>query len=375
MSDLLQISNTRDFVQQLKTGTFERVEVGPCDLGQHGGAEFGPATWSHVRMTGTKLVGLNVKQLRADRWMARGALLNGTRFEAAELSGVHISNSQAMAIQWPSAVLRRCSFVETPLTNANLSRALFTDCRFEIADLNHANLSEALLLNCSLSDNRQGGAVVDNANLSGAVLCGVNLSGAGLFRANFDGAVLVNVDMRGANLVDASFRDTVMVQCKTDHADMSPQTESQIKQARSDVGAIIAALQRHHEPQQLAAVTAGLLAGGVIAGASAAPAPTPSADPVAELVQLDFATLVRELQGRGGPSELGRLRVDGNHVYARGVDGQEVRLTAQDRSAPIRPPVMRQPEPERAAPPAPAAPAPPPNFGGGGGDGGGLEID
>ncbi|MBP47481.1 MAG: hypothetical protein CMH53_06045, partial [Myxococcales bacterium] len=126
MSDLHQIANARDFIEQLKSGQMQRVEVGACDLGQHGGEEFGPARWGHVRMTGTKLVGLTIRQLQADRWMARGVLLNGTRFTKAELRGVNISNSQAMAVQWPHAVIQRCRFVETPLTNANLSRALIT---------------------------------------------------------------------------------------------------------------------------------------------------------------------------------------------------------------------------------------------------------
>ncbi|MBP46482.1 MAG: hypothetical protein CMH53_00920 [Myxococcales bacterium] len=231
-----------------------------------------------------------------------------------------------------------------------------------------------MLLNCTFSDTRQGGAVVDNANLSGAVLCGVNLSGAGLFRANFDGAVLVNVDLRGANLVDASFKDTVMLNCRTDTADMSPATQAQIQQARSDVNAIMDSLVRHHEPKQLAAVTAGLLSSGAPTTATSPAAPT---DPVADLVKLDFSTLVRELQGRGGPAELGQLRVEGQHVFARGVDGQEVRLTSQERSEPVRPPVMRAqppeaPKPTPAATAAPVAPmAPPASFTGDPG----LEID
>ncbi|MCO4760697.1 MAG: pentapeptide repeat-containing protein [Myxococcales bacterium] len=383
MSDLNQIANARDFVQQLRTGRMHRVEVAPCDLGQHGGTEFGPASWNHVRMTGTKLVGLWIRDLKVDRWFARGVLLNGTRFEGAQLSSVSISNSQAMALQWPKAVLQGCRFSETALTNANLSRAALTGCHFDISDLNHTNLTEALLLNCRFTDSRQGGAVVDNVNLSGAVLCGVDLRGAGLFRANFDGAVLVDVDLRDANLVDANFRNAVMIGCKTDRADMSGETERQVRNAAGGIADITRTLLAHHEPAQLAMITAAVLAAMAdlerpAAAASPAAAAT-TGDPVAELVQLQFPTLIRELQGRGGPTELGRLRVEGDHVYARGIDGNEVRLTAQERSAPVRPPVMRDPKPAPATPrpaaPAPPDPAPaaPPSYGDF--DAAGLEID
>lgn len=393
MSDMNQIANARDFIQQLRTGRMHRVEVAPCDLGQHGGVEFGPSSWNHVRMTGTKMVGLTIRDLRVDRWLARGVLLNGTRFEGAELRSVSISSSQAMALQWPRAVLEGCQFSETPLTNANLSRAALTGCHFSISDLNHANLTESLLLNCRFTDSRQGGAVVDNVNLSGAVLCGVDLRGAGLFRANFDGAILVNVDLRDANLVDASFQGAVMIGCKTDRADMSESTETQVRAADGGISDIAKSLSGRHDPKQLAMITAAVLAAMVDVAQPAAATvadSVSSGDAVAELVLLKFPALVRELQGRGGPSELGRLRVDGDHVYARGVDGNEVRLTTQERSAPVRPPVMRDPTPERgsgggsrpssSARPAPARPAPPdpapaapPAYGDF--DAAGLEID
>ncbi len=400
MSDLNQIANARDFIQQLRTGRMHRVEVGPCDLGQHGGNEFGPASWNHVRMTGTKMIGLTIRDLRVDRWLARGVLLNGTRFEGSEMSSVSISNSQAMALQWPRAVLQGCKFQETALTNANFSRAVMTGCHFDISDLNHANMTESLLLNCRFTDSRQGGAVVDNVNLTGAVMCGVDMRGAGLFRANFDGAVLVNVDLRDANLVDANFNGAVMIGCQTDRADMSESTERQVRAAVGGIADIARILTGHHDPAQLAVITAAVLAAMVDVDrpVAAMADPVSTGDAVAELVLLKFPVLIRELQGRGGPAELSRLRVEGDHVYARGVDGNEVRLTAQDSAPAVRASVMRDPTaaataaaeaavngrsassrggrdaptPARPAPPK-AAPAAPPMHGDF--DAAGLEID
>jgi hypothetical protein len=106
-------------------------------------------------------------------------------------------------------------------------------------------------------------------------------------------------------------------------------------------------------------------------------------NPLNHLLAQPFAGLVRSLQGKGGPAELAQLRVDGDHVYARGVSGEEVRLTAAERAAPRVVPVMRDPlpAPRAAEPPRPpaaavAAPIPPANPGqAAAGRNAGLEID
>jgi hypothetical protein len=96
---------------------------------------------------------------------------------------------------------------------------------------------------------------------------------------------------------------------------------------------------------------------------------------LAALLRLPIAGLIRELQGRGGPQELGQLRVDGEHVYARSVSGEEVRLTAADRNPPRQPAPMRVPDPPAAAAPPRPQTAPPPAAPPQGGRYTGLEID
>jgi uncharacterized protein YjbI with pentapeptide repeats len=342
---------------------------------------------NHVRMTGTKLIGLHCTGWIANRWQGRGVLLRGTRLEKAELHHCDITNSQGQELHWPASKLFDSRFVETPLTNANFGRSVMVGCEFAQSDLNHANLTESLLLGCRFTDARQGGAVLDNINLSGAVLCNVDLRGANLFRASFANAVLVGVDLRESNLTGVSFRNAVIVDVKTDRADLAGSTHQEFHAAGTSMMEAFERL-RHLSPDVTAMIAAALLlrspgattapTAGSSAGASSA------ADPLASLMRLNFAAMIRELQGRGGPQELGQLRVDGDHVYARSVTGEEVRLTSA-QAAPARvAPQMRAPEPgaspssgnSPSAPSRPAAPAAAPApTSSAGGRFSGLEID
>lgn len=377
MSDLQSIDNARDLQHALQSGRVDRVQIGTCQLTP---SDFSNVRLNHVRMLGTKLTGVEIVGLVANRWHARGVEMMGTRFEGARLRGCDISNSLAQALQWPRAVMRSCRFTETPLTNSNFSRAVLSDCHFSTCDLNHTSLTESMLLACSFVDPRQGGAVLDNANLSGAVLVNVDLRSANLLRANFDGAVLVGVDLSDANLTGASFRDAVIINVKSDRAEMTRDVAQKLQAGGGSLDDIAHALATH-DPGHLALLFAATVEGLARSGSSA-PAPRasaasgPVADPVVGLLNLGFVELIRELQGKGGPAELGRLRVDGSHVYARGVDGNEVRLTTADNNQPQQAAPMAVPEPSPSAPVhAPAAPAPaaapmPDPFGGDG-----LEID
>jgi len=196
--------------------------------------------------------------------------------------------------------------------------------------------------------------VLDNANLAGAVLCHVDLRGANLLRANFSGAVLIDVDLRDANLVGVSFRDAVMVDVKTERAEIAGATIAEIQGAGSTLVDVFQRLR--HLPAEHSALLAAMVL--MRASTPKAAEPTsgamPQGDPLATLLRQSFAGMVRELQGRGGPPELGRLRVDGEHVYATSTTGDEVRLTSADRAAPRQAPQMRVPDPPRE----PAAPAP-----------------
>lgn len=372
MSDFQMLQNAADLRAALQAGHLERAELGAVDLPP---TDVGAVRLNHVRMLGTKLVGLGVGHLQAARVQARGVLLRGSRFEKAELQNWDVSASQAQEIQWPAAKLQDCRFHETPLTNANLQRAILVGCDFHVSDLNHARLSESMVLHTRFSDSRQGGAVLDNADLSGAVLCQVDLRGANLFRASFAHAVLIGVDLRDANLVGVRFQDAVLIDCKTERADLGGGSAEELARASGSLGDVFERL-RQLPAEHLAMMTAALLVrGGAVESTAASPsaAVQAAADPLAALLRMSFAGLIRELQGRGGPTELGQLRTDGEHVYARGTGGEEVRLTQATRDAPRQAAPMRTPDPTTPAPApprsAPAVPAPAP------GRHGGLEID
>lgn len=375
MSDLSSIVNVSDLRNALHAGSLERLDVQAVDLPP---TDAGRVQMNHVRFTGTKLVGLHLAGLEAARVQCRGVILRGTRFEHAELRNWDVSASHAQEIQWPAARMYDCRFTETPLTNANLGRALLVGCEFAMADLNQANLSESLIIQSKFTDTRQGGAVLDNANLSGAVLSGVSLRGANLFRANFTGAVLIGVDLRDANLVGVSFKDAVLIDVKTERAEMAGSTITEIQMAGTSLLDVFERL-RHLPVEHTALVAAAaLLRGNQTTAATPGAATSGQLDPLTVLLRLSFPAMVRELQGRGGPPELANLRVDGDHVFARGVSGEEIRLTGAERAAVRQAPQMRDPLPSPAATPsrpaaAPAQPAAAPRPG----DGryGGLEID
>lgn len=378
MSDLHSISNASELRSALQGGVLERCEIGPVDLPP---VDAPAVRLNHVRMTGTKMIGVHAAGWHANRWQARGVLLRGSRFDRAELHNCEIANGHGQELHWPAARLFDSRFVETPLTNANFGRALVVGCDFAQSDLNHATLGEAMLLNTSFADARQGGAVLDNVNLSGAVLCNVNLRGANLFRANFANAVLINVDLRESNLTNVSFRNAVVIDCKTERAELSGSTHQEYQTAGSSLSDIWERL-RHLPADVLALMTAALLAraqAGVPATATSSAAPSGGVDPFAALLRLNFAALVRELQGRGGPAELGQLRVDGEHVYARSQTGEEVRMTGSSANAPRQPAPMRTPDPPQQQSPGVArgspAPAPATPAAGGSGRFSGLEID
>jgi hypothetical protein len=229
-----------------------------------------------------------------------------------------------------------------------------------------------MVLHTRFSDSRQGGAVLDNADLSGAVLCQVDLRGANLFRASFAHAVLIGVDLREANLVGVRFQDAVLIDCQTDRADLGGGSAEELARASGSLADVFERLQ-HLSSEHLAMMTAALLLrSGGAAQAPAATVPPPGEDPLAALLRLPFAGLVRDLQGRGGPTELGQLRTDGDHVYARGITGEEVRLTAAQRDPPRQAPLLRVPDPVPTSRPAAAStPTPSPSPG----RHGGLEID
>lgn len=365
MTDLHTIANAADLRNALQAGRLERVSIDALDLSpQHVGA----VQLSHVRMVGPRLTGLQIDALDAHHVQARGVLLRAVRWPKAQLSHWHVSASQAQEMQLPGAHLQACQFIDTPVTNSNFRRGQWVDCTFQQSDLNHVILAEAFLLDCRFEDARQGGAVLDNADLRDALLCNVDLRGANLLRANFQGAILVDVDLRDANLRDVQFDGALLVNCKLDRTEFAqladkPATHAEVLQRLAKTA-----------PEIVLAVAASLLtrARPTAETRTSPVAQATAGDPLGNLLKLTFPALVRELQGRGGPAELARLRVDGDHVWATAHTGDEVRLTTGAQAQRVAP-QMAVPLPS-GAPAAPAAPAPAP-IAPPGGRSAALEID
>ena len=353
MSDLHTVANAADLRLALQAGVLRRATVESLDLPP---LHVAAVRLDHLKLLGPRLTGLAIDALEALHVQARGAVLRAVRWPDARLAHWHVSASQAQEMQLPGARLEQCQFVDTPLTNSNLRRAQLLGCTFQQADLNHVVLAAALLLRCHFEDARQGGAVLDNADLRDAVLCHVDLRGANLLRANFSGAILVDVDLRDANLKEAQFAEALVVNSRLDrtefaHLMASPASHEEVWQRLERLPG-----------EQVRAIAAGLLMAPAQREGAApeAPAGSQGADSLAALLQLSFPALLRELQGRGGPPELARLRVDGDQVWATTHSGDEVRLTsgpAQLRMAPqmaVPLPGTAAPQP-KAPPPAPAA--------------------
>lgn len=360
MTDLHTIANTADLRSALQAGRLERTAITALDLPP---LHIARVAMAHVRMVGPRLTGLAIDDLQAQNVQARGVLLRAVRWPHAQLQRWHVSASQAQEMQLPGALMQDCTFVDTPVTNSNFRGARWLGCAFQQSDLNHVVLAESVILDCRFEDARQGGAVLDNADLRDAVLCRVDLRGANLLRANFAGAILVDVDLRDANLREVRFDGALLVNCQLERTEFAALAQNSTGHAE--------VLQRLAKlaPDQVLAVAAALLV-----RPSQAPADRPAtsgtqADPLAGLLQLSFAALVRELQGRGGPAELAKLRVDGDHVWATAHTGDEVRLTT-GATLQRQAPQMAVPLPVTPANPPPAAPVTPPK-----GRPSALEID
>ncbi len=344
MSDLHTIANAADLRQALQSGRLERVAIDSLDLPP---LHVSAVTMAHVRMVGPRLIGLQIDDLQASNVQARGVLLRAVRWPHAQLMRWQVSASQAQEMQLPGARLEACTFVDTPVTNSNFRGAQWLGCTFQQADLNHVTLGDAFILDSRFEDARQGGAVLDNADLQNAVLCHVDLRGANLLRANFQGAILVDVDLRDANLREARFADVLLVNCRLERTEFTALGQNQASHAQ-----LLERLGRL-PPEQVLAIAAALLVRP--AGAIPERTDTPHGDGVGNLLKLTFPALVRELQGRGGPAELARLRVDGEHVWATAHTGDEVRLTSGAQVQRVAP-QMAVPLP--VSPQIPQAPTP-----------------
>lgn len=114
--------------------------------------------------------------------------------------GIHLYNMYLSNYNWNKAllidaVLKKCNFYSTNLTEANLCGADLEEASFKEAVLNDADLSNSILKNTYMIKVRLNKANLTNANLEGA-----NLTDAQLVEANLSGAIFTN-----ANFTDTTF--------------------------------------------------------------------------------------------------------------------------------------------------------------------------
>ena len=115
------------------------------------------------------------------------------------------------------------SFFSADLANQDLSGLDFTDAvlrhsRFEYANLSNANMTRIIF---SGFPNSAGGPTMENANLTGAIMTGAKLyraelSGADMTNANLTDADLRETDLRGANLTGAILKGADLTGVKYD---------------------------------------------------------------------------------------------------------------------------------------------------------------
>ena len=139
----------------------------------------------------------------------KNADLTGTDFESANLSGVDLSGSKVIGSNMRSAILRNTRFAEaqieaTRFSGADMRGALLTYMEFKGCEFVQTNLAEAQLERADFEGSNLASSLLTGANLSGANLKSVRLSSASLDGANLRGADLNGSDLQAASLVGAT---------------------------------------------------------------------------------------------------------------------------------------------------------------------------
>ena len=153
---------------------------GPATQGRNGARDHALADLARRKVS---LENLDLQAATMDGISLRGAILNRSRFDHAELKGADFGCQGT-----------RC----TQLTHARLPGAVLTGARLEGANMSNAVLEGAVLLNACLR-----GATLRRAHLSGAVLDSTNLAFADLREADLEGISntwRTITDMRGSNI-------------------------------------------------------------------------------------------------------------------------------------------------------------------------------
>lgn len=212
------------------TAALKKLKAGAHDL------ELPGLVAPFSRLTGIKVVDIELEQARLPLTNLRSALLREVGAYGADLRGI-----EAVESQW----------IESTLERADLRWADFTHARFPLTSLEHANAEHAVFKDAQeieraehacfdhilgsrwAPDAPQLPAILTGATFRGAVLDGARFVGTRLDDAIFDEADLTDATFTGASLRGTSFRGsklvgTVFMRCNLDGAHFDPGAEPKV---------------------------------------------------------------------------------------------------------------------------------------------------
>jgi uncharacterized protein YjbI with pentapeptide repeats len=133
--------------------------------------------------------------------------LRSSNFTAGNLDsfrfpdGVDLSDSILAQASLRATAMRRATFYDADLSEADFRGALLRECV-----MINAKAPDAVFSDAQMSWTRASNALFVGADFRKAILTGSDLQGADLSEADFSGADLTGVDLRDANMTGASLR-------------------------------------------------------------------------------------------------------------------------------------------------------------------------
>ncbi|HJJ36645.1 MAG TPA: pentapeptide repeat-containing protein [Methanocorpusculum sp.] len=156
------------------------------------GADFRKANLNGADFTGADLTGVSFEGAELRGVMFAGAVLDGARFEGADLTKADLKKCSAKGAGFHAAILHEASASGADLAGADLSESVLAK-----ADLSSANLTK---VNASL-------AAASSVNFYAATLSHAVFRGADLKSGMFWKANLANADLTWADIKDAEFSE------------------------------------------------------------------------------------------------------------------------------------------------------------------------
>lgn len=161
---------------------------------------------------GRELSGVNLAACHIEGAWFHKAMLEVTRFDAAELIDVDFTQASLAATSFVGAVLRGCTFDQARLHNTSWRAAQVSQTRLRDALLVEARLDGATFSGCDLRGGSLRGAWAAGAVFARCDLRGVVLTGADLSRATFRACKIAGARGKpattdGWTVIDADFSD------------------------------------------------------------------------------------------------------------------------------------------------------------------------